>query len=448
MNFRMNSTIIHIKTPSVICIFLITILTLNILATPSFILPSFPKKEVTLTALLVEPRDRWDMLISMALQDLRTKHPDYDIRVNYTSLKYDDARTQMSNLMANQTSVDLLSIDQIWLGEFAEKGFLTDLTTRTENWGRASDWYETNWDGGGYKDKIYGIWAWTDVRSIWYWKDLLNKSSVDPNSLKTWEGYIASAKKLNDALKGQGIYGIELLGGPGSQNEWYPFLWMLGGDIIENRPGHPIKGKYWFPSYNSTEGVKALQFFKTLVDAGVKPIKADVEKEFVDRKYAIMLAGSWLPGYFLSLTNKNLEQHVGMIPMFPVPNQNTSTTTIMGGWELSIPNSSKNKELAWELITIMLEPKILSSMLAKYGYLPTQVPIGEGPYSTDLRKSIPYYDELISLIVSGRARPNIPEYPQIADHISEAIDDVYSGIKAPKQALDDAAAKSAKALGW
>jgi multiple sugar transport system substrate-binding protein len=161
-----------------------------------------------------------------------------------------------------------------------------------------------------------------------------------------------------------------------------------------------------------------------------------------------MLAGSWLPGYFLSLTNKNLEQHVGMIPMFPVPNENTSTTTIMGGWELSIPNSSKNKELAWELITIMLEPKILSSMLAKYGYLPTQVPIGEGPYSTDLRKSIPYYDELISLILSGRARPNIPEYPQIAVHISEAIDDVYSGIKAPKQALDDAAAKSAKALGW
>src|SRR3954471_4133548 len=130
MNFKSNLTSTRTKTISVICISLIIVLTINILATPNFILQSFAKKEVTLTALLVEPRDRWDMLISMALQDLRTKHPDYDIRVNYTSLKYDDARTQMSNLMANQTSVDLLSIDQIWLGEFAEKGFLTDLTTR------------------------------------------------------------------------------------------------------------------------------------------------------------------------------------------------------------------------------------------------------------------------------------------------------------------------------
>lgn len=42
----------------------------------------------------------------------------------------------------------------------------------------------------------------------------------------------------------------------------------------------------------------------------------------------------------------------------------------------------------------------------------------------------------------------IPEYPEIASHIKQAIDDVYDGRKDPKQALDDAAAKSAKVLGW
>jgi multiple sugar transport system substrate-binding protein len=96
----------------------------------------------------------------------------------------------------------------------------------------------------------------------------------------------------------------------------------------------------------------------------------------------------------------------------------------------------------------MLKPEILSPMLAKYGYLPTQIPIGEGQYSTELRKSIPYYDDLISLISSGHSRSNIPEYPQIADQIREAVDNVYAGSKTPKQALDDAVAKSAKVLGW
>ena len=448
INFDKSSKSRHNNRLSFVSSFVIIILINSILATANFIIPSFAKEEVTLTAQLVEPSERWDMLISMALQDLRAKHPEHDIQINYTTLDYNDARRQMLNTMSNRTSIDLISVDQIWLGEFADKGFLTDLTNLTDSWGRSSDWYETNWDGGVYDDKIYGIWAWTDVRSIWYWKDLLNNSGVDPNSLKTWDGYIESTIKLNDALKGKGIQAVELVGGPGSPNEWFPFLWMLGGDILDNRQDHPTKDRYWFPIYNSTEGVKTLEFFKQLVDVGVKPITVDFEKEFVDRKYAVMLGGSWLPGYFLSLTNRSPEEQVGMIPMLPVPYKNTSTTTIMGGWLLSIPSTSKNKDLAWELITIMLKPEILSPMLAKYGYLPTQISMGQGPYSAELRKSIPYYNELISLIPFGQERPNIPEYSLIADHISEAIDAVYSGTKEPKQALDYAAAKSARALGW
>ena len=52
------------------------------------------------------------------------------------------------------------------------------------------------------------------------------------------------------------------------------------------------------------------------------------------------------------------------------------------------------------------------------------------------------------MIVTGQARPNVSEYPQIADHIRQAIEEVYYGIKEPKQGLDDAAAKFAKVLGW
>jgi multiple sugar transport system substrate-binding protein len=34
---------------------------------------------------------------------------------------------------------------------------------------------------------------------------------------------------------------------------FYPYLWMLGGAIVESRQGHPAKGIYWFPGYNGTE---------------------------------------------------------------------------------------------------------------------------------------------------------------------------------------------------
>ena len=147
--------------------------------------PSFAKERVTLKALLVEPKDRWEnALIPRALQNLTTKYPELDIQVNYTILPYNDAREQMLKAMGNHSNIDLISVDQIWLGEFAEKEYLTDLGNYSKTWGKLEDWYESNLDGGVYNDKIYGIWAWTDVRSIWYWKDLLNKSAIDPNSLK------------------------------------------------------------------------------------------------------------------------------------------------------------------------------------------------------------------------------------------------------------------------
>jgi multiple sugar transport system substrate-binding protein len=446
---NIGSRNIHYRATKCIYPLLVTIIGISIITSSIFSpVPSFAKEKVTLKALLVEPKDRWETLIPMALQNLTSKHPDLDIQINYTILPYNHAREQMLKAMGNSSTIDLISVDQIWLGEFAAKDYLTDLGNYSRTWGRLNDWYQTNLDGGIYNGKIYGIWAWTDVRSIWYWKDLLNKSAVDPASLRLWDTYIESAKMLNAALQNQGIQGVELVGGPGSQNEWYPYLWMLGGSIVESRSNHPTKGVYWFPSYNSTKGVKALEFFKGLVNAGVKPIATDFEDEFANKKYAVILGGSWLPGSFPSLTKQSFEQKIGMIPMFPIPDENTSTSTIMGGWLLSIPNNSKNKDLTWELIATMLEPHILSPMLAKYGYLPTQIAIGDGPYSAELRKSIPYYDQLISLIKYGRSRPNIAEYPQIAEHIGEAIDAVYSGSKQPKQALDDAAAKSAKALGW
>ena len=134
--------------------------------------------------------------------------------------------------------------------------------------------------------------------------------------------------------------------------------------------------------------------------------------------------------------------------MFPLSHQTNENTTMMGGWMLSIPESSVNKDLAWELLTIMLESEVLAPVLHEYGYLPTQKLIGESAYSRLLNSSIPYYEELVSLIPDAHVRPSIPEYPEIADHIRQAIDEVYYGLKEPKEALDDAAAKSALILSW
>ncbi|MGA6989408.1 MAG: extracellular solute-binding protein [Nitrososphaeraceae archaeon] len=409
--------------------------------------------EITLTILfneIVTSPNAGKHLIDNALKVLRNE-TDAAINVNYVEFQSDNStRDQIIRLLSNQTPIDIITVDQIWLGELAQKGLLTDLTNyTTQRWNRDGneEWYFGNWEGGKSQGRIYGIWAWTDVRGIWYWKDMLEEAGVVPESLKTWNGYITAAKKLNSVLNAKGIQGVHLTGANHSPDLFYPYLWMLGGDILQQREGHPTKGNYWFPAFNSSAGLKALSFIQDQVNAGINPQKEHRwGEEFIDREFAVMIEGSWMPTKFVPL--QDFEQRIGFLPMFPVPSEDNQTSTLMGGWEFSIPITSTHKDLAWKLLTLMLEPKILAPWLVEHRLLPTQVAIGEGDSRIEASTLFPYYDEMISVIPFAGFRPNIPEYPQIAHYIKEALDAVYYDTKDPMEALDDAATKSANVLGW
>jgi multiple sugar transport system substrate-binding protein len=410
------------------------------------------KTNVTLRGLLTDLGDpgRWNQLLQPALDELNRRHPDMNIELEYTDSLYNETRDIILDSLSNGDSVDIVSVGDLWLGEFAEKGLLRNLTSDFEQWGRMGDLYEANLDGSVYNNTIYALWLWTDIRGMWYWKDMLQEAGVDPESLKTWDGYISAAVKLDDFFGDRIIQGVHLVGASHDLDMWYPYLWMLGGEILELRQGHPTKGLYWFPTYNSSEGIRAMEFLKQQVDTGIQPQdRPYLDIAFVNRNFSVMLGGSWMPGEFPRESWPTLEQEVGFIPMFPVPNQTTQTSTMMGGYELSIPSTSQNSDLAWELITILAEPEILGPFLQQYGYLPTQKTLGEGPASEPLKESIPYFEEMVSMIPYGRSRPSLPEYPDIAEHIHQAIQQVYNGSAAsPEDALDIAAAKSAESLGW
>ena len=182
-----------------------------------------------------------------------------------------------------------------------------------------------------------------------------------------------------------------------------------------------------------------MNFIKQQVDAGIKPQKNhSFGSEFLDRKFAVMIEGSWLPVPFhQKQPEKNFEDRIGFIPTLPVPYKNNQTSTLMGGWALSIPKTSIHKDLTWKLIELILTPKLLNSFLLQGGYLPTQISMGTSDLlNSTIASSYPYYRQLVSMIPFAGTRPSIPEYPQIADSIRQAIYEVQFENKDPKQALE------------
>ena len=79
------------------------------------------KKQVTLTAMLPDnsggnpTEDQKERLFQPAIQELRTRHPELDIKINYVRAPYNQTRAMMLSAFANQTPVDLISIDQTGL---------------------------------------------------------------------------------------------------------------------------------------------------------------------------------------------------------------------------------------------------------------------------------------------------------------------------------------------
>ena len=136
-----------------------------IIAQPSFAKPVPQKEKVVLTAIIVQlhsNREIGKTLLDRALTNLKMVYPNLDIQLKYLEYPYNQLQYQLLKMLNGTKasgSVDLISLDQIWLGEFAQKGLLTDLTNYTKNWGRQNDWYPENWDGGIYGGKVYGIWA-------------------------------------------------------------------------------------------------------------------------------------------------------------------------------------------------------------------------------------------------------------------------------------------------
>ena len=98
------------------------------------------EEPITLRAILTDLGDpnRWNSLIQPALQELRNRHPSLDIQIALDANNpYNITRNKLIDVLSNQSSnsVDLISLDQIWLGEFAERGLLTNLTDNVQKWG-------------------------------------------------------------------------------------------------------------------------------------------------------------------------------------------------------------------------------------------------------------------------------------------------------------------------
>src|SRR5690349_13532135 len=311
-------------------------------------------------------------------------------------------------LAAGDQNMDIINMDTIYTPEFAEAGWLTEMTG-AEKQDALDDVLPGPAASVTWKDKVYGIPLNTNVQLLWYRKDLV------PKPPETWDEMIAMAKKLppgegNILEQGQKYEGYVV---------WFNNLVASAGGTIVNAQGRPTLGE---------PAVKAAQIIKDVATSGRSDPSLSTAQEDPSRlafeagKGAFLL--NWPYVYAAARTdaesnpetkkvfeNMGYARWPGVIPGKP-------SRVSIGGANLGIPKTGKNPALATAAALCMTSPKWQAQEAINEGLPPVTNATYDDPA---VRKVYPFADLLREQLKDSVVRPATPSYSDVTLAIQSSL---------------------------
>ena len=328
---------------------------------------------------------------------------------------------------------------------FAALGGFEDLSDRVEDIGGAAAYPEGVWKTTQVvgQDGTWAIPWFTEARSIYYRKDVLEKAGVDPaTAFKDWDSFRTTLQAIKDKVPG-----IQPFGTPGKKafdlvHHVMPFVWDAGGaELTSDNSKSAI---------NSPEAAEGVDFFAKLVDDGLADkaqLERDgtgVENQFKGGKIAVWIGGPWvLPSADRSDdTNWSdaARKNVALAPMPAGPNGDAFT--FVGGSNLMMYSASEHKNEAWEVMKYLSQDQVQTDYAKLLGMFPARVE----PQQAVGESSGANYEAVYQAIQQGRTYSPIPQWAEIENTykgrfgniLDEAAKGQYSEENVQKQ-LDEAA---------
>ncbi len=141
----------------------------------------------------------------------------YKIEFEYLPSQADQQREQLvRRLGAKDPSLDLLGLDVVWTGEFANAGWVEPVPSSTERL-VTRNVFQSVLQTARFENRLYTIPIWSNTQLLWYRKDRV------PTPPKTWDEMIDMGEKIGPA---QGRIQV--------QGNRYEGLVVLANQLIES----------------------------------------------------------------------------------------------------------------------------------------------------------------------------------------------------------------------
>lgn len=387
-----------------------------------------PAKVKGTVRVIMEEVPDTDVVKSM-LPAFKREYPGVSVEIE--ALPYDQMRDRVvSSFLAADPTYDLIIVDNPWMRDFVDGGFLAPLDKSIDGVKGYDyeDFSKPLRDIAEVDGKTYGVPFYNYALALIYRKDLYKQAGLEPPT--TLDELKASADELNAG----GRSGIAMQPQRGYKvfEEWGNYLFAAGGSIQDE------SGKVTLDSPEARQALeKYIEIYKA--DAPKNSLNwafDEAQRAVASDKAAQLISYNWtLPS--LNQT-KSLKDQFGFAE---VP----GGKAVLGAWYWSVPSNSATPDAAWSFVQ-WLTAKAQDKERVIKGGAPTRDSVMDDPevWSQGFGKT--YYQTVKAILEDAAPLADGPHAEEMINVVGEQLNAAVAGQKSVDEAISEAGKRAQETL--
>ncbi|MGI9085957.1 MAG: extracellular solute-binding protein [Aeromicrobium sp.] len=347
----------------------------------------------------------------------------YDIAIQLLPASATDQRTQLARrLAAKDSSTDLMSLDPVFVPEFANAGWLAPFKGELADTVLDDDVLAGAGETVQWEDEVVAAPQWANTQVLWFRKSLAEAAGLDVTKPVTWDQVIEAAESEG------GTVGVQA-----NRYEGY-VVWInsliqgAGGNILD--PATVEDGRDADVTLDSEAGAAAATVIQQLADSGATQPDFTTSNEgtALGQMFPEGGAGEFMTNW--TFVYKNYQDTIeapGGPPdeaafedlgwaRYPATVEGEESKPPIGGIDIGVGAYSENLDFAQEAAVCVTSAEAQSALAVNEGLMPSRASVYDSKKLQDA-----YPPDLLALwresVDTGGPRPKSAFYSQISSAV-------------------------------
>ena len=301
------------------------------------------------------------------------------IKVECETFSWSRSWFRLMQAIKEKSGPDIIQIGTTWIGTLGYLGAVHKLDKQID---KKNKFIPAFLGMCRFYDHLWALPWFCEGRVLFYRKDVLKASGINPRDVTNWENFKLACAKISRAPGARA--NISPLGFSGQKEQVIlqdigSWIWSNGGDFLSQNSKHA--------ALTQTETRQGLKFFAQLISdnhiskASLEQNTGEVaENFFMHGAYAFMFSSSWPLQVYLNSSSKHFigRHNLSNFGVIPVPSGPAGAFNFAGGSALAVTSFSQNPDKTMKLLEFLTSRGSMSRYCKNINMLPgrTDAPIG------------------------------------------------------------------------